>query len=71
MLCYIPATTLSKLQVNNLILHHVWQDVAGELEKKYKIKTVVIAVDFTEPELVYNNISEGIKVNLLFKFFKS
>ncbi|XP_023323937.1 very-long-chain 3-oxoacyl-CoA reductase [Eurytemora carolleeae] len=37
------------------------QDVAGELEEKYKIKTVVIAVDFTEPELVYNNISEGIK----------
>ena len=38
------------------------EDVAKELEEKFKIETRVIAVDFTEPDSVHNKISEGIKV---------
>eukprot|EP00088_Acartia_fossae_P030797 TRINITY_DN3178_c0_g1_i1.p1 TRINITY_DN3178_c0_g1~~TRINITY_DN3178_c0_g1_i1.p1 ORF type:complete len:306 (+),score=66.73 TRINITY_DN3178_c0_g1_i1:34-951(+) len=37
------------------------QDVAKELEEKYKVKTHVIAVDFTEPDSVFDKISNGIK----------
>ena len=40
----------------------IFEDVAKELEEKYKIETRVIAVDFTEPDSVHNKISEGIKV---------
>ena len=36
--------------------------MAKDLEEKYKIETRVIAVDFTEPDSVFNKISEGIKV---------
>jgi len=46
----LVSRTLSKLQ-----------DVAKELEEKYKVSTRVIAVDFTEPDSVFNKISEGIK----------
>jgi len=37
------------------------QDVAEELQSKYNVKTAVIAVDFSEPDVVYEKISEGIK----------
>lgn len=37
------------------------QDVAAEVEEKYKVKTRVIAVDFTDADLVFDKINEGIK----------
>jgi len=37
------------------------QDVAGELESKYKIKTKVVVVDFTESQTVYDKVLDGIK----------
>jgi 17beta-estradiol 17-dehydrogenase / very-long-chain 3-oxoacyl-CoA reductase len=46
----LVSRTLSKLQ-----------DVAKELEEKYKVKTRVIAVDFTEADSVYDKISQGIQ----------
>jgi len=46
----LVSRTLSKLQ-----------EVASEIENKYKVKTRVIAVDFTEPDTVHQKISEGIQ----------
>lgn len=37
------------------------QDVAAEIEEKYKVKTRVIAVDFNDADTVFDKISEGIK----------
>jgi len=46
----LVSRTLSKLQ-----------DVAKEIEEKYKVKTLVIAVDFTDPDSVHQKISDGIQ----------
>ena len=43
------------------------KDVAGELESKYKIKTKVVVVDFTEAQTVYDKVLDGIKVGWSFR----
>ena len=40
------------------------KECAAELETKYKIKTMVVVVDFTEPGAVYDKMVQGIKVRL-------
>jgi len=46
----LVSRTLSKLQ-----------EVAEEIESKHKVKTAVIAIDFSEPDQVFNKIKEGIQ----------